>query len=168
MRRDWDAIKSEYVAGTMSLSALSKKYDISYDTLKKRSAKERWRDEKAKAKERAKTIADEVTATVSEAQTVKRSKSLDKIYRCAEKLLRNIDECADAYITPDNLNAASRALKTLKEIVCDVDEIQSVTERQRYELAKEKLEIERQRAHIGGADDEAGGVVMLPDVKADE
>ena len=168
MKIDWEAIKSEYVSGAASLSALSKKHKISYDTLKKRSAKERWRDEKAKAKERAKEITEAVTASVSEAQTAKRTKSLDKIYRCAEKLLRNIDEYSEVYITPDNVNAASRALKTLKEIVCDVDEIQSVTERQRYELAKEKLEIERQRAHLGSNDDEAGGVVMLPDVKADE
>ena len=68
---------------------------------------------------------------------------------------------------PDHINSASRALKTLKEIVCDVDGIQSVTEKQRYELAKEKLKIERQRAHLGGDDNEGGGVVMLPDIKSE-
>lgn len=42
----WLKVKNDYICGLGSLPKLAEKYDLKIDTLKRRCAKERWRDER--------------------------------------------------------------------------------------------------------------------------
>ena len=48
-KTDWNRIKGEYVAGGISQRQLAKKYKLSWSTLQKRAARERWADIRQKA-----------------------------------------------------------------------------------------------------------------------
>ncbi len=45
-KRDWTKIKQEYIENDITLEELAKKYKCSFSTLMKRSASERWSEEK--------------------------------------------------------------------------------------------------------------------------
>lgn len=45
---DWNRIKAEYKAGTASLRDLSKKYNVSWSTLRQRAYREKWGEERRK------------------------------------------------------------------------------------------------------------------------
>jgi len=45
-RRDWAKIKAEYVQGNVTLEDLAKKYEYSLSSMLKRSAKEKWSEER--------------------------------------------------------------------------------------------------------------------------
>ena len=48
-KTDWNRIKGEYVAGGISQRELARKYGLSWSTLQKRAARERWADIRQKA-----------------------------------------------------------------------------------------------------------------------
>ena len=48
MARDWNALKAEYVAGTMSYRELAEKHNIPPSTLMKAATKGKWREGRTK------------------------------------------------------------------------------------------------------------------------
>jgi len=48
-KTDWNRIKGEYVAGGISQRELARKYGLSWSTLQKRAARERWADVRQRA-----------------------------------------------------------------------------------------------------------------------
>ena len=45
---DWQVLKSEYIKGSLTLTALAEKYELSYSVLVRRAATERWREARQK------------------------------------------------------------------------------------------------------------------------
>lgn len=45
---DWQGLKSEYIEGSLTLTALAEKYDLSYSVLVRRAGMERWREARQK------------------------------------------------------------------------------------------------------------------------
>lgn len=108
---DWKRIKAEYIAGGTSYRKLAEKYRVSFSTLRKVAAKEKWTElrNKAEAKEDIK-LADSIGT--------KNANRASKIIDVADKLLDKISETIGMMDTVDtqSLKHLTSALKDLKEI----------------------------------------------------
>ena len=132
---DWNLIKTEYITGDISASALAKKYGISYQTLYRRVQIERWNEmRKAYLGSVVEKCADNAACIAA----IKLSKELDIANKLSEVLLSAANDgkqfnrhivkgkaedgrpVTEEYIFDkldmDSLNNAIKALKSLEEI----------------------------------------------------
>lgn len=62
MPADWTKIKNEYINGGITYQALADKYGVSFSTLEKKARGEKWRELKAKQREKVEEKTREKTA----------------------------------------------------------------------------------------------------------
>ncbi len=85
LRVDWKKIKAEYIAGGTSYRKLAEKYSVSFGTLRKVAAKEKWTDLRNKAVAKADTkLVEEVSKN--------NAKIDDKYFNLVDKLLSKAEE----------------------------------------------------------------------------
>ena len=115
---DWKKIKTEYIAGGTSYRKLAEKYDVSFSTLRKVAAKEKWTElrDKARAKSDTKII---------EAISTKDAKKVLSIIDAADALLTKLIDTVETMEVVDSqsLKHFTSALKDLKEIKGDKSEL---------------------------------------------
>jgi hypothetical protein len=111
LRVDWKRIKAEYVAGGTSYRKLAEKYKVSFSTLRKVAAKEKWTElrNRAEAKEDTK-LADSIGT--------RNANRVSKIIDVADMLLDKIAETVKAMdvIDSQSLKHYTSALKDLRDI----------------------------------------------------
>ena len=107
---DWQAIKTEYIAGGTSYRMLAEKYGVSFSTLRKIAAKEQW----TQLRNNAETKRDTVLAKkIGE----KNAKVDDKYFKLIDLLL---DKAEELILTtpiwqPTGLKELATTMKYLKE-----------------------------------------------------
>ena len=106
---DWKRIKAEYIAGGTSYRKLAEKYNVSFSTLRKVAAKEKWTDLRNKASTEADT---KLVDTVSDLEADRAT----KIITVADKLLDKISEVIDKVHDTKGIKNISSALKDIKDI----------------------------------------------------
>ena len=106
---DWKRIKAEYIAGGTSYRKLAEKYGVSFSTLRKVAAKEKWTDLRNKAGAKADT---KIIDTVSDKEADKATKIND----VADKLLDKISTMIDKVHDTQGIKHISSALKDIKEV----------------------------------------------------
>ena len=106
---DWKKLKAEYIAGGTSYRKLAEKYDVSFGTLRKVAAKEKWTDLRNKAVARADT-------KIVESLSTKEADKAKKILDVADKLLDKIAEVIDVIDNPTGIKDITTALKNLRDI----------------------------------------------------
>ena len=106
---DWKRIKAEYIAGGTSYRKLAEKYGVSFSTLRKVAAKEKWTDLRNKAGAKADT---KLVDTISDKEADKAT----KIIKVADKLLEKISQVIDKVQDTKDIKNISSALKDIKEI----------------------------------------------------
>lgn len=115
---DWKKIKTEYIAGGTSYRKLAEKYNVSFSTLRKVAAKEKWTElrDKARAKSDTKII---------EAISTKDAKKVLSIIDAADTLLTKLIDTVEAMEVVDSqsLKHFTSALKDLKDIKGEKSEI---------------------------------------------
>lgn len=106
----WKKIKADYVCGGGSTRELSQKYGVSFSTLSKVAAREKWADSRKKARKKA-------DAKIVESVAKAEAKKLDRTLEIADKIEQRIFDNIEAY-TMDATSARQimLALKDLKEI----------------------------------------------------
>ena len=100
---DWEAIRREYVSTDISTRALAEKHGVPYGTLQKRSAKEKWADERVKYgcktdAEWVQKTAEKVSDAESEIAAIRSRvhlKLMQEVERQTNALIQS-DEC-DSY-----------------------------------------------------------------------
>ena len=107
---DWKKLKAEYIAGGTSYRKLAEKYGVSFGTLRKVAAKEKWTDLRNKAVAKADT---KMVESVSQ----KNAKIDDKYYNLVDKLLDRAEEVIEktSVWQVTSLKEMATALKYLKE-----------------------------------------------------
>ena len=107
---DWKRIKKEYVAGGTSYRKLAKKYEVSFSTLRKVAAKEKWADLRNKAGAKTDT---KIVDAVSE----NNAKIDDKYFTLVDKLMDKAGEVIEKIPVwqPTTIKDMAAALKCLKE-----------------------------------------------------
>ena len=184
MRKDWTAIKAEYVTGKISLRELAEKYHISLSTIGTRAAREDWAEEREQ--ERAK-IAQSVQAKTREKRIKREAVALERITGEAEKL---IDEVAQSLEDPDQLyrhviytmkgiqeekvlgkldTKAARdyvsMLLDLKALMADMGGILDKKTAEELRLKKARLNLDKQKAGLNQESESDTGIALLPAVE---
>lgn len=162
MKFDVTKAEHDYVTDTtMSYRKLAEKYEVDQATVSKYGKLNKWVDKR------------------KEFQAKVKQKSLDK---ASEKKSDGLAKLSAATVTAINivvgrLNGVTEETesKELKEYVNMLKELTGIhrnltgsltqQELNQYELAKEKLIIERERAGINEDDDDESGIVFIPDIK---
>ena len=166
---DWTAIRAEYVTTDIGLKKLSEKYGVPLATIKRRSSKEGWVEERKNRKEKA---VDQVIQTVVQNDAKNIAKKLAGLQTSAENLaaliqveigdawaVREAKRKAGALITDEDtkiLKDLTTAMKGVVDVIRDVYAIPSIKE----QIDLEKWEREKQ---IGSGATE-GGIIFLPPV----
>lgn len=170
---DWTAVRAEYVTTDIGLVKLSEKYGIALATIKRRSAREGWVEERQKRKDKA---VDQVMQNVIQSDTERVGKKLEGLQATAESLaaliqvrigdawdVREAQAAIGGVLTDEDtkvLKDLTTALKGVTDIMRDVYAIPTI---------KEGIDLERwereKTAATGGND---GGVIFLPPVMEEE
>ena len=169
MKHDWEQLKKEYLnTENLSLSALAKKHGISYQSVKKESAKEGWFRQKKKMFPLPSTEHENTHITNSSVQSCDKAicqlSQTEKINRIAEQLLNNIEQGTEMLEKPTHIATLTGALKELTAILRDVNELPTQKQRWDYELSKQKLELENKKLTKAEASEAEGGILLLPEV----
>lgn len=154
---NWEKLKIEYVTGHISQRDLAAKYSVPYSTIRARSIKDKWVDEKRQ-------YSSKVVADAKERLGKKETDILVKEYQIAcgfvkliEKSLSDEDNYAETAVSQGDvfktgrvdtkalLNAAN-ALQKFMDIKRVCKGHQTIQEIQQHELALKRLEIEEKRA----------------------
>ncbi|WP_458397426.1 hypothetical protein [Anaerotignum sp.] len=166
---NWAEVKSEYLTTEISLERIADKYGISRSTIKRRSVKEGWVEEKASRKEE---VVNEVIQRVVETETEKAVNRLENLQGTANRLgelIRAEIESAwtrrearmkvGALITETDvtiLKGLTSTLKNLAEVTSGLYAIPTIKE----QIELEKWEREKQQ----GSGATEGGVIFLPPI----
>jgi hypothetical protein len=111
LRVDWKRIKAEYIAGGTSYRKLAEKYKVSFSTLRKVAAKEKWTElrNRAEAKEDTK-----LTDSIGEKNAKRASKIIDVADLLLDKIAKTV--AAMDVVDSQSLKHFTSALKDLKDI----------------------------------------------------
>ena len=86
---DWKRIKAEYIAGGTSYRKLAEKYGVSFSTLRKVAAKEKWTDLRNKAGAKADT---KIVDSVSDKEAKKAIDKLSRVSDLTDMLLDKLEQ----------------------------------------------------------------------------
>ncbi len=106
---DWNAIKSDYIAGGTSYRKLCDKYGVSRTTLQRRAKDEGWVKLRSQAQAKTET---KIVETVSNSN----AKTANRIIYVADKLLDKIADIIEHIDTTAGIKDISTAIKNIKEI----------------------------------------------------
>ena len=153
---DWKKIKKEYIAGDVTYMELSEKHGVSFSTLEKTARREKWRELKRKASEKAD---DDVVKSVG-ARNAQLDEAID---------LALIAAC-EFFKTPGKMRAVDLkdmtvVLKNLRELKGIKNEVDAEEQRARIEALRARAAANK--AEQGDEEDE-GGVILLPAVDKPE
>ena len=110
---DWKKIKAEYIRGGTSFRKLAEKHGVSFSSVKRHAAAEKWTDCRRKSEQKATTKMIENAATAE-------AERADMFNSIADKLLQMISEGIDngsiIAVTGKGYRDITGALKDLREI----------------------------------------------------
>lgn len=162
-KRDWNAIKTEYITGRESLQKLADKHEIPLRTVKDRSRKEGWTKERQNYR-------TEIAQKSIRKTAKKELKRLEKLRGAAEDVAdlikEDIEQLKEMHRKREFLTEAdikmikdlTIALKNIADIMRDVYAIPTIRE----QLMLDKYEDYRKALEEAEADE--GGVILLADI----
>lgn len=89
---DWKRIKAEYIRGGTSYRKLAEKYGVSFSTLRKVAAKEKWTELRNKAGAKADT---KIVDSVSDKEAKKAIDKLSRVSDLTDKLLDKLEQAIE-------------------------------------------------------------------------
>lgn len=107
----WEKIKAEYIAGGTSYRKLCEKYGVPFGTLKEHARKEKWRELKEKAREKADT---KFAVLIGEKQAARSAKINDVADKLLDKISKTLDETD--VLDSQSIKHFTSALKDIKDI----------------------------------------------------
>ena len=195
---DWDAIKLDYISNPKSSQKyISEKYGIRLATVSEKCSKDNWVEAKKKHLEKVSTKASEKASTKQADALARLADVADKLAGVLEKavadeqqfnrhiVMESASDGATSMSTMvekqfdkiDNraLKDTIQSLKMLEDIQRSLKNIQSAErlnkerrEDERLQIEKERWEAEKARQNIVSGEDNNAGIVILPEVLADE
>lgn len=158
--RDWTEIRDDYQTSGLSYAALSEKYSVPIDTLKKAAARQGWTKRKEKRQAAAERVAvkmAQVTKGTEETAPLKngteemapaptRAAQIEQYERIIAKMLEKLEKSVE-YVAPESTQAVKQLTGALRDL-------QGL-----LRLGKDELDMEEQKARIEKlrAEAESGG-----------
>lgn len=182
---DWKAIKTEYITTSISQRELAKKRGVSMSTLRRNAQKQGWYEAKKKYQSRVVqkavqkietkesnllarelSVADKITGVLEKTfkdanqfqrhivQTKEKKSDSETVWEAKELIFNKIDMQA--------LKQAADTLQVIEKVKRSILHILTETERVQLEMAREKLELEKQKQGDGLNRTECGVVELAP------
>lgn len=186
---DWPVLKAEYAAGRLSVREIAEKYSIPFSTVQHQAKNGRWGQARKEYRQKLveatlkKDRSRRASACVKQLQAMGRAaematQAIERICSDAEQFHRHLIQVRDAdgsqgaqervYAKGDTraLRELAAAMKDLVAVIRDVNGIPTLQDQATMELAREKMELDRQKAALSAdIDDDETGVVILPPVQ---
>lgn len=182
---DWKAIKTEYITTNISQRELAKKRGVSMSTLRRNAQKQGWYEAKKKYQSRVVqkavqkietkesnllarelSVADKITGVLEKTfkdanqfqrhivQTKEKKNDSETVWEAKELVFNKIDMQA--------LKQAADTLQVIEKVKRSILHILTETERIQLEMAREKLELEKQKLGEELNHTECGVVELAP------
>lgn len=162
-KRDWGAIRNEYITGRESLEKLAKKYEIPVRTIKDRCRKESWVEERKKYRTQVVQKASQKTAKKEAARLAKLRDVAEDV---ADLISEDVERMQELHkkrkiVTAEDVKMIkdlTAALKNIADIMRDVYDIPTI---------REKLLLDKYRDYkkmLEGMEQEEGGAILLVDI----
>lgn len=148
---DWKRIKREYIAGGVSYKDLSVKYGVSQSTLRKTGAREHWSD----LRNAAGTREEQRVVEAVSAKNARFDDAVELALKAACNYLK-----APGQLRAVDLKDVTTALKNLRDLKGIKNEADAEEQRARIEALRARAAASK----IADAEDEQGGVILLPPV----
>lgn len=132
---DWAKIRAEYVNGNLSLSELSKKYDVKLSSIKLHSSKEKWVQERKKKQQRK---ADIIAEKVHEKDINKTVKDIERCCAAAGKLIDKINIAINQIDINSYISLDNKKIKTKNSKGQDGEEILEIIKTRNMKTQKIK------------------------------
>ena len=182
---DWQAIKLEYITGTMGYRALAKEHDVSQSTLERHARDEHWPDERRRYKGKVTANALARAGAKEVNRLARLQKSSDRMCRRLEKLMKDAEKELYTHVAvvgtgkgrteliakkleavdDKKLLNISRAMDVMTRVTRNLYDIQTIGEREQLKIAREELAIKR-RAEKTKQEKDIGAQkieIVLPD-----
>lgn len=160
---DWNAIQTAYVTGSSGYRTLAKEWGVPLSSLERHARAERWPEKRGQFKGKVRAAAQARAGANATEKLVKLQKAGDKMCRQLEKLMAEADEQLYTHVAVEGtgngmsklvarkLDAVddkkllniSRAIEVMTRAVRNLNDIQTVGEREQLKIAKEELSIKR-------------------------
>lgn len=175
-KTDWKKIRKEYVIGKDSYRALAEKYGVSRQRLGIVARKEKWSDERRRYREQInnKTL-QQISTKVADKQIADEVQYFMTLQTAAqkgtEKALEIIDQLdqytnSDGNIDPYVLRCLMAALKDAHSVLRAAYDVPTRVELANLDIARQRLEIERQKLNVADEEDKDTGIVIIPEREA--
>ena len=128
---DWLKIKAEYIAGGISYRKLAEKHGVSFSQLKDVAVKEKWRELREQAAEKA-------TTKFVDKEASRAAERLSRIVAASDSLLEAIETTINGYIA-GTIMLSGKDIKSLSSAIKDIKDVQNI---------KHPLDVEEQQARI--------------------
>ena len=178
MSLDWKKVKREYVTGDLSYNKLAKKYGVSLALIGRVGSHDHWVDERKRYREQ---INNKALTKISTVLAEKRAEDevnhfltlQTAITKGTDKVLDIIDDIEkytdrNGNIDPYILRCLIQSLKDAHSVLRSAYDIPTKVELANLEIARQRLDIERQKAKTVDVDDNETGIVVIPEREIDE
>ena len=191
---DWVKIKNEYITTQTSYPKLAKKYNIAQATIGRYASADNWVEAKEKYKietsqkiinkcmtkevnkevdklQRMRESADKLSEMINKSLNdtdqfnrhivqTKKKEGQNEIWDSEEKIYKKLDTRA--------IKDMTSAMKDLTSMLRNVYDLQTIQEIEANRIAKEKLQLDREKASLFDDDEDDTGVVLLSPTKEGE
>lgn len=195
---DWDAIKLDYISNPKSsINQISEKYGIRRATVAQKSRENGWANEKKEYLQKVSTKASTKASTKQADRLARLIDATDKIAEVLEGALKDPEQfyrqfvpetvsedgtMISTYVDKTSKKLDTRAIKDVMQSVKMLEDInrslhniqkaetlnRERREDERLQIEKERWEAEKARQNIVSGEDNNAGIVILPEVLADE
>ena len=184
---DWAAVKTEYITSTVSYRKLAEKYGVSFRYMSVRGRSEGWVEAR---KQYQQSIADKIIEKVADERVSRDAQKLLLLQKSADLMseaILKVFEDARAFnrfiVSDGNFSVEERVFnkvdtKAMREITASIKDLTSVMrnvynlptdiEQRQYDLAKQRLELDKSKAAVADDDGEETGVVVLPPAESED
>ena len=163
---NWKEIKTEYVTSDIGYRELAEKHSVSFSTLSKYAAKHQWPTYRKKYRDKVVADAAAKIGTKEVNRLAKVAEASDRLSIYIAKVTKKTCLIEREEGKPDTkaIRDLTASLRDLTAVIRDVYDLPSLRDRQAYEMAQKRLELEFSRAGVGGDEQEQTGVIVLADV----
>lgn len=141
---DWKKLRAEYIAGGTSYRKLAEKYNVSFHTLRKRAADEKWTELRDK-------ITAKAVTKIIEMESDKQVERMRRLLTVSDKLLEAVEDAVDKFQARE-LVLEKSALKSLSGAIKDIKDIQHIKSQLDIEEQKARIAILKKQAESGDVD----------------
>lgn len=183
MKTDWDAIANEYITTNATQAQIADKYGLSPSSVGTRATAEHW-------SQRRKDFKQNVVKTAYKKITNKKAKKLADIALAADRMTKKINQVladekqfnryiVDGIIIDDNgkkiqskidaeykkidtksMRDLAAAMRDITAVIRDVNNIPSMQEQRAYDIALERLKMDKERNAVESNTDKTVKVVF--------